>query len=89
MASEKWTQKELECAADEVFNGSQWSSNDVGEIILGNIATELACQRNALRDALTELMAWHGPGTAEEEGAKCGTWNEAEELCRAALEKSK
>lgn len=38
-----------------------------------------------LADALREIMAWHGSGTADANGAKCETFGEAEENARQAL----
>jgi hypothetical protein len=38
--------------------------------------------------ALKELLAWHGPGNAEDMGAKCDTLGEAEDQARAALTKA-
>lgn len=41
-----------------------------------------------LLEALKELLAWTGPGTAQKNGARCETWSEAEDKSRAAISKA-
>ena len=92
MSENKWSEAEVEKATERVCVGGKEAGIDffTRHPSLGfSVAVGIQCEVNALREALIEILTWQGPGTAQDEGAKYSTWGEAEELCRAALEKSK
>lgn len=87
----RWTQEQRDKAGFEVEKAylaiphipGSWPAERVKEV-----AVELQMQRNELLEALKELLAWNGAGTAEQNGAKCDTLFEAEDKAAAAIAKA-